>query len=242
MLNSSHSMQRDLEQDNGYFSVLVLRKNWSSISKDIVHKVNGSNSQKADIQCFESRVHCPEVNSKAKAVDNCRPTIVPTWKRFKLFFRTITSVNKLSLYWAVAEMCEECKSCHVRTGRLVLVEQADPLFVLTSVMNTPALHPLTDDRAQEDLLQRYQIRVERPSQQNRVGKFCTDAGFLTIWLMSDSASWQKTLKNSHNLENQWHVVSKLCQEMKKFIWPERLDSKEYQNWTSIASHNQLPAR
>ena len=40
--------------------------------------------------------------------------------------------------------------------------------------------PLTDDPAQEeDLLQRYQERVERLSQQNRVVKFCTDAGFLT---------------------------------------------------------------
>ena len=39
---------------------------------------------------------------------------------------------------------------------------------------------LTDDLAQEeDLLQKYQERVERLSQQNRVSKFCTDAGFLT---------------------------------------------------------------
>ena len=33
--------------------------------------------------------------------------------------------------------------------------------------------------AQEDLLQKYQERVERLSQQNRVIKFCIDAGFLT---------------------------------------------------------------
>ena len=40
--------------------------------------------------------------------------------------------------------------------------------------------PLTDDPAQEkDLLQRYQERVERLSQQDRVIKFCTGAGFLT---------------------------------------------------------------
>ena len=39
--------------------------------------------------------------------------------------------------------------------------------------------PLTGDPAQEDSLQKYQERVERLSQQNRVIKFCTDAGFLT---------------------------------------------------------------
>ena len=34
-------------------------------------------------------------------------------------FRTVVSVNQLSLYGAVAEMCEECDSCHDRTGRPV---------------------------------------------------------------------------------------------------------------------------
>ena len=44
-------------------------------------------------------------------------------------------------------------------------------------MKTPT--PSTDDPAQEDLLQKYQERMERLSQQKRVIKICTDAGFLT---------------------------------------------------------------
>ena len=35
--------------------------------------------------------------------------------------------------------------------------------------------------------------------------------------MSDSTSWQKTLKNSHNLQSRWLVVSALCQEMKNHL-------------------------
>ena len=35
-------------------------------------------------------------------------------------FRTIISVNQLSIYGAVSGLCEEYKGCHVRTGRLVL--------------------------------------------------------------------------------------------------------------------------
>ena len=59
----------------------------------------------------------------------------------------------------------------------MLVEQSDPLLV-PSVMKKN-IH-LTDDPVQEeDLLQEYQERVERLSQQNRVIKICTDAGFLT---------------------------------------------------------------
>ena len=93
-------------------------------------------------------------------------------------FRTIISVNQLSIYGAVSDLCEEYKACPVRTGRLVLAGQSDPLFVSTSsLMKTPTLS--TDDPAQEDPSQKYQERVERPSQQNRVIKICTDAGFLT---------------------------------------------------------------
>ena len=92
-------------------------------------------------------------------------------------FRTIVSVNQLSIHGAVSDLCEEYKACHVRTGRLVMAGQSDPLFVTTSVMKTPT--PSTYDPAQEDLLQKYQERVERLSPQNRVIKFCIDAGFLT---------------------------------------------------------------
>ena len=97
--------------------------------------------------------------------------------RIETVFRIIISVNQLSIHGAVSDLCEECKSCHVRTGRLVVAGQSDPLFV-PSVMKTHT--PLIDDPAQEeDLWQRYQERVERLSQQDRVIKFCIDAGFLT---------------------------------------------------------------
>ena len=68
--------------------------------------------------------------------------------------------------------------------------------------------------------------------------------WLRFVLMQDSTSWQRTLKNSHNSQNQWHVVSTPCQEMKKKknIWPERLDSSEHKNGDRVGSHNQLFAR
>ena len=59
-----------------------------------------------------------------------------------------------------------------------MVGQSHPLFLPTSsLLKTPT--PSTDDRAQEDLLLKYQERVDKLSQQNRVINFCTDAGFLT---------------------------------------------------------------
>ena len=59
-----------------------------------------------------------------------------------------------------------------------MVGQSDPLFVpKSSLMKTPT--PSTDDPVQGDLLQKYQERADKLSQENRVIKFCTDAGFLT---------------------------------------------------------------
>ena len=60
-------------------------------------------------------------------------------------FRTITSVNQLSLYGAVAEMCEEYESFHDRTEKPVVGGQSSSPFV-PSVIKTHV--PLdSDDRA-----------------------------------------------------------------------------------------------
>ena len=49
-------------------------------------------------------------------------------------FRTITSVNQLSIYGAVSDLCEEYRACHATTVRPVLARQSDPLFVPTSLL------------------------------------------------------------------------------------------------------------
>ena len=78
-------------------------------------------------------------------------------------FRTITSVNKLSLYGAVAEMCEEYESFHDRTGKPVVGGQSSSSFV-PSVIKTNVLLD-NDDRAHKDLLlQQYGERIEKLSQ------------------------------------------------------------------------------
>ena len=160
-------------------------------------------------------------------------------ERLKLF-RTIISVNQVSIYGAVSDLCEEYKSCHVRTGRLVLAGQSDPLFVPTSSLVKTPTHS-TDDPAQEDLLQKYQERVERTSQQNRVIKFCTDAQIPDNgwrWtVLHDKRHWRiLTIYRVSGLS--WVHFAKRW----KIIWPERLDSREHQHWARVGSHNQLPTR
>ena len=61
-----------------------------------------------------------------------------------IFFRTIISVNQLSINGAVSDLCDECDSCHNRTGTPVVEGLSNRLFV-PSVMKTHI--PLTDDPA-----------------------------------------------------------------------------------------------
>ena len=82
-------------------------------------------------------------------------------------FRTIISVNQLSIYGAVSDLCEEYSACQTRTGRPVLAGQSDPLFEPAKLLITPPTHSI-EIPAQENLLEKYKERVERLSQRDRV--------------------------------------------------------------------------
>ena len=89
-------------------------------------------------------------------------------------FRTIISVNQLSIFGAVSDVCEEYSTCQTRTVRPVLPGQSDPLFEPAKLLiMTP--RPSIEIPAQEILLQLNKERVERLPQQDRVIKICTDA-------------------------------------------------------------------
>ena len=83
-------------------------------------------------------------------------------------FRIIVSANQLSLYEAVANMCEEYESHHDRSGRPdKLMGQS---IVLSEIKSEVSLE--NDDPAYQNiLLQRYEERIERLSQTDRLSKF-----------------------------------------------------------------------
>ena len=85
-------------------------------------------------------------------------------------FRIMVSINQLSLYGAVAEMCEEYETLHDRTGQPVVGGQSSSSLVL-SVIKTEVPSDC-DDLAHKDLLlQQYGERIEKPSQQDKLSKF-----------------------------------------------------------------------
>ena len=98
-------------------------------------------------------------------VENYQYTSALMRERLKLFFAQLF-LSISSVFTEQSQICVTNASPAMLEQRLVLVGQSDPLFVPTSVMNTST--PLTDDLAEEDLLQKYQERVDELSQQNRV--------------------------------------------------------------------------
>ena len=92
-------------------------------------------------------------------------------------FRIIVSANQLSLYGAVAEMCEEYETLHDRSGRPDVVMGQS--IVLSAIKTEVPLE--NDDPAYQNLLlQRYEERIMSLSQTGRVSKFCMDAGFISV--------------------------------------------------------------
>ena len=94
------SQQEKLSQfcmDAGFLSVVEIGQyfmtidtvEFSQFRKEYVTKLLKGccwNSPKAHVQFSVLRLHCPEVNSEAKDLENCRFTIVPTRQRLRLFF------------------------------------------------------------------------------------------------------------------------------------------------------------
>ena len=95
----------------------------------------------------------------------------------KTIFRIIVFANQLSLYGTVANMCEEFEFHQDRSGQPdVLMGQS---IVLSEIK---AEVPLENDipSHQNLLLQRYEERIKLLSQENKVRKFCMDAGFIHV--------------------------------------------------------------
>ena len=91
--------------------------------------------------------------------------------------RIILSVNQFSVYGAVAAVCEEFEDHQVRTGEPeILMGQS---IVLGEVK---AEAPLQNENPMNDQIiwQQYIQQVESLSPENRVSKFCKEAGFMRV--------------------------------------------------------------
>ena len=85
-------------------------------------------------------------------------------------FLIIVSVNQLSLYGAVAEICEEHELFHERTVRPVVMGQSSSTVVF-SVIKTEVLLVCDEFVKQDLLMQQHGERIAKLSQEDKLSKF-----------------------------------------------------------------------
>ena len=92
-------------------------------------------------------------------------------------YRIILSVNQLSVYGAVAAVCEEFEGHQDGSGEFeILMGQS---IVLGEVKAETLLHN-EDSMNHQILWQQYIERIESLSPENKVSKFCKEAGFMRV--------------------------------------------------------------
>ena len=108
----------------------------------------------------------------------------------------ILSVNQLSIYGAVAATCDEYESHQDSTGQpVILVGQSIVLGEIKAEV------PAHDEEPRDDqiILQQYVQQVESFSPENRLSKFCKEAGFMRLvevgqyFVTRDAGEFQQTV-------------------------------------------------
>ena len=176
-------LREDLVLGNGHLLDQVLRK--SGILPRTVHKELGTmlrktcylSLQKVDILFSVQRLHCPGVSSKAKDEESCQYTSLQIKTQLiqfiALFFLSISSVST-EQWQRYAKKFEDHQD---RTGEpVILVGQS---IVLGGVK---AEAPLQNEDPMNDQIiwQQYIQQVESLSPENKVSKFCKEAGFMRV--------------------------------------------------------------
>ena len=92
-------------------------------------------------------------------------------------YRIILSVNQLSVYGAVAVICEEFEDHQDRTGEpVLLMGQSIVLGEIKAEIPLQNENPMND----QIIWKQYIQQVESLSPENRVSKFCKEAGFMRL--------------------------------------------------------------
>ena len=183
MPESSKYLLRNLVLDNGHLLVQVLKR--SGILQRIVHKELGIilrkkcswNLQKVGILSSVQRLHCPGGILKSKGRGKLSIHFAADEHTIDTIFRIILSVNQLSVYGAVAAVCEEFEDHQDRSGELeILMGQS---IVLGEVKAETPLHN-ENSLNHQILWQQYIERLESLSAESKVSRFCMEAGFIRV--------------------------------------------------------------
>ena len=209
-------------------------KKWSSVEENSPQGISDHIADKMLLECAESgclifRATTPLSRGKLKSKGHGKLSIhfAADQESIETIFRIIVFPNHLSLYGAVANMCEECESLHDRSG------QPDVVMGQSIVLNEIKAEVFLENNIpshQNLLLQRYEERIKLLSQENKVSKFCMDAGFIHVVEIGQYFMTEDT-------EEQF--FARACRE---YTLPRSDESSQPQGWiqvTRIGNRDQL---
>ena len=182
MPESSKYLREDLVLDNGHLLDQVLKKKWYSAE----NSPQGAWDNIAEMllefaECghptFRATTPLSRGQLKSKGHGKLSIHFAADEVTNETIFRIILSVNQLSVYGAVAAICEEFEDHQDGSGEpVILMGQS---IVLGEVKAETPLHnenPMND----QIIWQQYIQQVESLSPENRLSKFCKEAGFMRV--------------------------------------------------------------
>ena len=242
-------MREDFHQEDGHSSDLDQKRSGNSTHDsqppgewDRVAEVMMIKFSESGRPVFRATSPLSRGTLKSKGGGKLSFQLLPMGRRLKLFFA--------QLFLSISSVSTEQSQMCVRNTELVKQDQEDPCWQdnLTHCSSQQVrwwkhLHLRPMILRKKIYCKSYQERVERLSQQNRVIKFCTDAGFLTTvdvgqYFMTKRHWRILTIYRVSGLS--W--VSTFCQEMENHLTRKVWIRGSTKNWARIGSHNQQPTR
>ena len=199
-------------------------KKWYSITEDSPRGICDNIAEKMLVEFAESgcpifRAATPLSRGRLRSKGHGKLSIhyAANLETIETIFRIIVSVNQPSLHRAVAEMCEDYESLHDRSGRPDMVMGQS---IVLSAIKTEVSLDCDDPTKQDLLLQQYGERIEKLSQQDKLSKFCLDAGFLNVVEIG-----QYFISKDTGDLTQFHAVA--CRE---YTLPREEGSSQLRGW------------
>ena len=141
---------------------------------------------KADTPHSEDPVLWSEENWRAKEKGKSSKYFSGDDETAEVVLRTIISVNQLSVYGAVADMCRELawriSGCSERTGKLVAQDNPETTATPTE-LTTTTKSLRTDDNVEGNLLQNDEQKFTNLSEHLQLIKLCSN------WRMRKLTNW-----------------------------------------------------
>ena len=202
---SSKYLQRNLVLDNGHLLLVQILKR-SGILVKTINSPQGVWHHIAEEMLFEFaesghptfRATTPLSRGILKSKGHGKLSIhfAADELTIETIFRIIISVNQLSIYGAVAAICEEFENHQDGTGQpVILVGQS---IVLGEIKAEVLVH---DEEPRDDqiILQQNVQQVESLSLENKFRKICKEAGFMRVvevgqyFVTKDTGGFQQTV-------------------------------------------------